>query len=383
MTADNTHVATADAVSAGEKPAPSTAKPSSQTWLNITPPLFARMLALTNCTPSHKEAYMHFLTQTLIPLMGPYPQTFRSAVTRSGLPIEFSANYTQKSDGDPVWRIGFEPTGRHSGSTQDPYNQMAIGDLLKQLADLDLPGYDTTLFEHFVATHTVNEAEREILGSKKLEGSDLSPSQVAFGFDLRGGNISVKAYSFPALKCKVTGVDFGTLFRDSIDPLRAKMGELPSLNLVNEYMDEMHAWSQFAFFSWDCVEPSKSRLKLYSSTNFVTWRNMEEIWTLGGRALGDESLKGLSFLKRLWQLMGLNEGYRPFTGGFDDGTDSTPTPIIWNYEVKQGAAEPQTKIYFPVHGESDLATVRGLAIFLEEIGLARQGQTYEKMVRSF
>ncbi|KAL4778236.1 DMATS type aromatic prenyltransferase [Aspergillus varians] len=353
------------------------------TWLKKLAPLFTKMLATGDYSPAHKQLYMNFLAQTLIPLMGPYPQTFRSAVTRSGLPIEFSANYTQKSSVGPVWRIGFEPVGSESGSPHDPYNQTAMGDLLKQLANLDLPGYDTTLFEHFLAAHTVNKAEREALKGKRLEGSDISPTQVAFGFDLKGGQISVKGYSFPALKCKVTGLSFATIFRQSIEPLTEKMGKLPSFNMVNEYMDEIDGWSNFTFCSWDCVAPIKSRLKLYSSTNLVTWSKIEEIWTLGGRVSSDEALQGLQFLKRLWELTRLKEGYRAFTGGFDDGTDSTPTPILWNYEVKPGASEPLTKIYFPIHGENDLTIVQGLATFLEEIGLVREGQTYEQTVRHY
>ncbi|KAH8692969.1 DMATS type aromatic prenyltransferase [Talaromyces proteolyticus] len=355
-------------------------------WLEKTKPLFAKMLASANYPPPDREFYMAFYTQTLIPLMGPYPQKFRSAVTRSGLPIEFSANYTQHSPGDPVWRIGFEPVSRASGSAGDPYNQIATGALLSQLDSLNLRGYDTMLSEHFVATHTVNRAERESLGGQQLDGSDLSPSQVAFGFDLKGGEIAVKGYTFPALKCKVTGRQFGTLFRDSIDPLFERMGGYrtrASFDTIDEYMKETNGWSDFSFFSWDCVAPAKARLKLYSSTNIVTWSKMEEIWTLGGRVVGESSMQGLKQLRRLWELTQIKDGYRAFTGGFDNDTDSTPTPIIWNYEIRPGSPEPLTKVYFPIHGENDLTIVRGVGQFLQEIGLVKQGRSYERTVREY
>ncbi|CEL10885.1 hypothetical protein ASPCAL13992 [Aspergillus calidoustus] len=356
------------------------------TWLEKTASLLDKMLSSANCPAPHKESYMAFHTQTLVPLMGPYPQKFRSVVTRSGLPLEFSANYTQHSKGDPTWRIGFEPVSMASGSPGDPYNQVAMSALLSSLKSLNLRGYDTGLFEHFVARHTVNQPERDSLGGKQLDGSDISRSQVAFGFDLKDGQIAVKGYTFPALKCKVTGKEFGTLFRDSIYPLIGCMGgdhTQASFDTIDEYMKETSGWSDWSFFSWDCVAPAKARLKLYSSTNLVKWSKMEEIWTLGGRVVGESNMQGLTYLRRLWELVQIKDGYRAFTGGFDNDTDSTPTPVLWNYEIRPGSPEPLTKVYLPIHGENDLMVVRGVGQFLEEIGLVKTGRSYVQTVRDY
>ncbi|KAH8688639.1 aromatic prenyltransferase [Talaromyces proteolyticus] len=268
---------------------------------------------------------MAFHTQTLIPLMGPYPQIFKGTITRSGLPLEFSTNYTQHSSGDPVWRIGFEPVGAHSGTERDLYNQVAMSELFTRLKELGLAGYNTTLFEHFIARHT----------------------------------------------CKAMGTDFGRLFNESIEPLRDSMGDLSAFNVIDEYMEQTDGYSNFAFLSWDCVAPA-------NSTNIVTWSKMEEIWTLGGRLSGETTMRGLGYLKRLWQLTQIRDGCRAFTGRFDNGTDSTPTPLVWNYEMRPGSPEPLSKVYFPIHGGSDLTIVRGLATFFEEIGLVEQGRSYEQ-----
>ncbi|KAJ5583992.1 DMATS type aromatic prenyltransferase [Penicillium hispanicum] len=354
-----------------------------QIWWQKTAPLFATVLDSAKYSPALQQMYLCFHAQTLIPRMGPYPQRFRSAVTRSGLPLEFSVNYQQNGGVDPTVRIGFEPVGRASGSAEDPYNQIALDDLLKHLDGLNLKGYSSALFEHFIDTHTVNAEERVKLEGKKLEGSDLSLSQTAFGFDLKNGTVSVKGYSFPALKTKATGKGFGQLFEDSIRPLLSSTGPLPSLTTVNKYMEETNGYSDWSFFSWDCVDPSKTRFKLYSSTNEVIWSKVEDIWTLGGRFTSASNLKGLEYLNRLWHLMKISEGHRAFTGGFDDGTDATPTPIIWNYEIKAGDSPPVTKLYFPIHGDSDLVIVQGLAQFLEEIGLVEQGRGYEQTVNRY
>lgn len=356
---------------------------NQQMWWQKTAPLFAAVLESANYSPAMQEIYLCFHAQTLIPRMGPYPQRFRSAVTRSGLPLEFSVNYQQNGSVDPTVRIGFEPVGKASGSMEDPYNQIALDDLLKHLNGLNLQGYCSTLFEHFIDSHTVNATERTQLEGKKLEGSDLSLSQTAIGFDLKNGTVAVKGYSFPALKCKATGKGFGQLFRDSIQPVLALTGPLPSLDTVNTYMEETNGFSKWSFFSWDCVAPSKTRFKLYSSTNEVVWSKVEEIWTLGGRIESPVVMQGLAYLHRLWHLLQIHEGHRAFTGGFDDGTDATPTPIIWNYEIKPNNPTPITKFYFPIHGDNDLIVVQGLAKFLEEIGLVAQGRSYEETVNRY
>ncbi|KAE8346093.1 hypothetical protein BDV24DRAFT_147754 [Aspergillus arachidicola] len=371
------------AIPSAVETATTTSEAYQEIWWQKTVPLLAKMLSSTNMNPSHQEVYTSFFAQTLLPMLGPYPQQFRSVITRSGLPVEFSVNYQQHGGIDPVWRIGFEPVGKDSGSPEDPYNQAAISDLLRALARLQLAEYDTSLLDHFVTAHTVSVADRKLLQGQQMECNDTSRSQVAFGFDLKNGTIAVKGYTFPAMKCKATGKDFGTIVRESIAPLTDTFGSLPAFDLVDDYMMKTDGYSDVAFFSWDCVAPIRSRFKLYSATNDVVWSKVEEIWTLGGRVSDPTTLKGLYYLQRLWKLLRITEGYRAFNGGFDDGTDSTPTPIVWNYEMRPGALIPVTKFYFPIHGQNDITVVRGLAEFLQEIGLAEHGLGFEQTVREY
>jgi DMATS type aromatic prenyltransferase len=338
-------------------------------------------MATAGYGPSQQRQYLTFYAEQIIPFLGPYPHQFRSAITRSGLPLEFSVNYQQHWGNRPIVRIGLEPVTGNSGTEHDPYNQLPIVDLQGRLAQLELPGYDAALFDHFRSHHTVTVAEQDILKGRKVAGSDISASQMAYGFDLKDSTVSVKGYSFPALKCEVTGKDFGQVIRDSIKPLSSQMGSLPAFGMVDEYMLEAQAYSEFAFFSWDCVQPAKSRLKIYSSSNTVVWSRVEEIWTLGGRLRLPAVVQGLKYLRQLWDAIKLSDGNRAFTGGFDDGNDATPSPMVWNYEVRCNDPIPLTKFYFPVHGESDIAVVRGVAQFLEQIGLVEQGQKYIQTVQ--
>ncbi|KAJ5766296.1 uncharacterized protein N7511_003912 [Penicillium nucicola] len=351
-------------------------------WWEKTGPLLGKVLASAGYDLPRQLEALTFYSQILLPLLGPFSQSYRSAITRSGLPVEFSVNYQQRGNTKPVVRIGFEPVAQASGTPDDLYNQIPITVMISRLKQLNIPGFDDELFQHFLLTHTVDADEKVILSGNKMEGSSLT-SQAAFGFDLKPDNISIKGYTFPALKCHARGAGFGATIAESITQLEPRIGHFGSFDMVNAYLEETDGYSQFAFWSFDCVAASKSRLKLYSAHNNVVWDKIEEIWTLGGRANSPTVQKGLEYLQDLWKLTKVSEGHRAFTGGFDDGQDSTPTPMVWNYEMKAGESAPLTKFYFPVHGENDENVVRGLAQFLIKIGLAEYGDNYEEIVRDY
>jgi DMATS type aromatic prenyltransferase len=353
-----------------------------KTWWEKTGLLLSKVLVSANYSLARQYEALIFYREVLLPLMGPNPQTFRSAITRSGLPVEFSVNYQQRGETEPVVRIGFEPVLAASGTDEDLYNQKPVSLLLEQLERLNIPGFDASLLEHFLERHTVSASERAKLTQNKMVGSDLT-SQYAFGFDLKLGAMSVKGYTFPALKCHASGRDFGVVIADSVNSIKDQIGSFPSFDMVNDYMKETDGYSQFAFWSWDCVKPTSSRLKLYSSNNDVFWPKIEEIWTLGGRVDTPTVRKGLEYLSQLWSFTKVAEGRRDFTGGFDDGKDSTPTPMVWNYEMQLGNPIPLTKFYFPIHGENDQKIIRGIAQFLIDIGLTTLGESYEKTVQDY
>ncbi|RLL97448.1 hypothetical protein CFD26_100087, partial [Aspergillus turcosus] len=62
---------------------------------------------------------------------------------------------------------------------------------------------------------------------------------------------------------------------------------------------------------------------------------------------------------------------------------STSTPMVWNSEMKRDELVPVTKFYFPVHGASDQRVIRGIAQFLDNIGLSNFGHNYESTVEHY
>ena len=356
--------------------------PHEQEWWNKTGRLLSKILAAAHYSPERQYEALLFYSQVLIPRLGPYPSSFRSAITRSGLPVEFSINYQQRSAAGNVVRIGFEPVAEASGTPKDPHNRNPIVELLEKLEKLSPPGFNSKLFHHFLKTQTLSEQESLELGAEARPGTILT-SQAAFGFDLQPDTISVKGYTFPGLKTQVSGQGFGSIINKSLVPLKESLGAFPGFDLVDAYLEATNGYSQFAFWSFDCAEDTKARLKLYSAHNSVVWSKVEEIWTLGGRVDTPVVQRGLEYLRELWHLTGISEGDRAFTGGFDDGKDATPTPMVWNYEMRVGEPFPLTKFYFPVHGENDERIIRGLAKFLGHIGLVADGDNLEHNIQDF
>ncbi|EEP82798.1 predicted protein [Uncinocarpus reesii 1704] len=326
---------------------------SQNAWWHKTGPMLAKVLSSANYTLEEQLEYLEFFSKTLVPQFGPYPQVFRSSITRSGLPLELSINYQQHGK-PPV----------HSRVCK-------------------IEGFNVQLWNQALKDHTVNDAEQASLRGTDIEGGYIR-SQTAFGFDLiKGGKISVKGYTFPALKCKVTGKSMAQVMADSVRNMQHLVDCSQAFSMVNAYL-KATAYDERSFFSWDFVNPSKSRLKLYTGSNNVTWEKLQEVWTLGGRLRGSTVAKGLEYLNQLFNLIKLKEGERSIEVAFDDRKNSSKTtPLLWNYEMRAADPNPLTKIYFPVHGENDMQVITGVAQFFRMIGLVELGNSYVAKVQSY
>ncbi|KAF4771642.1 hypothetical protein HAV15_004720 [Penicillium sp. str.  len=196
-------------------------------------------------------------------------------------------------------------------------------------------------------------------------------SQVAFGFDLKPDKISVKGYTFPGLKCHLTGKDMCSVVTESIQEYLGDADRYNTIGLMKEYIETTEARANFGFvYSHDCTTPEKSRHKVYGRTKDMSWNQVQEIWDFGGRIDSPESSKGLGYLQRLWELLEIGHGPHPLG-----------LHLVWNYETKAGMKVPATKIYFPVYGLNDQKNVHAISQYLKEIGLDIHGNEYERAVR--
>ncbi|KAL5359464.1 aromatic prenyltransferase [Aspergillus floccosus] len=356
---------------------------SEEAWFNKTAPILERLLSSSGYSIDHQYQYLTFYYRVLVPALGPYPQTYSSTITGTGLPVEFSVNYQEHGD-KTVVRIGFEPVTSLSGTARDPYNQRAPSSLLNRVANIDPKNFDDRLWHYFAHEHTVTPIERARLNGEAIQGSELRTS-MTFGFDLKDGDVVVKGYSSPAKKVQATKKTLGDLMANSIRNLRSEMDCEEAFNTVHSYMEEINGYNKFAFFSWDCVVPPLSRLKFYGLDNNITWAKAEEIWTLNGRVKTSTTVKALQRLRQLWDLLGIQEGDTGYSGTFDRGEESgqaTRAPMIWNYEMRPDSHVPQPKLYLPAYGENDLKIVTALSRFFDILGLSNLAKTYPDTVRS-
>lgn len=340
-----------------------------QKWWERTAPLLARLMTSADYTVSEQYEYLSFFRGIVVPWLGPFPQKFPSAVTHSGLPLEFSVNFQQHGKSNPVVRLAVEPLSVLSGTNSDPNNQHAISQYLSFLESLGLEGYDGRLFKSFVPLHTVNDSLHEALN--QLNEKTHEHSQVAFGFDLKPLGTSVKGYTFPTLKCKATNRKLFEIILESIKGHAEDGLSHSALGPIGDYVHERNGYDQLGFvFSWDCVALSKTRLKLYARDQDMSWPKVQDIWTLGGRSVSDESEMGLSYLKRLWSLLEMGDHAHPLQ-----------LPMVWNYETKNSLLMPHPKVYFPLYGISDSKNVCAITKYLEEIGLKEYGACYEETIQ--
>ncbi|KAB8254979.1 putative tryptophan dimethylallyltransferase [Aspergillus pseudonomiae] len=353
---------------------------NQKAWWLRTGALLERILKDASYSPDLQQQYLDFYRKVLVPALGLFPSCFHSAITFTGLPLEFSVNY-QQSSVQPVVRISIEAVNSSSGTAEDPYNQTPMRGLITRLRQMGIQGFDATLLNHFIQEHSVGNGQKSGLTSSQMDKID-SVSQAAFGFDLKKSGISVKGYTFPGVKCLLSGVPLARLLKDSIHEKVTGIDSSDAFTVVNDYMEETDGYNTFCFFSWDCVSPQKSRLKFYGSYDSVTWAKLEDIWTLGGRNGGPSVRRGLEYFRQLWNIV----CYGKPTSQVKVSTDevyATKTPLIWNYEMKSGNPFPATKLYIPVQGKNDGEVAQSIALFFREVGMDAYADSYVRTVESY
>ncbi|KAF9888529.1 hypothetical protein FE257_008636 [Aspergillus nanangensis] len=344
-------------------------------WWSDLGQLFARLLQLGEHTLEEQYRHLRFLFETVIPALGPHPCTYPSAMTLLGAPLDTSLKFYR--DGPPLVRVALEPLSYQSGTPTDPFNQLPSSELVTTLVRLNLPGFDTAIYDHFAEQFALSPAD-----ATRLHDQGQLGTQRALGFELRGGDILPKGYVFPRLSHMATGTPIRDMIMravgDEESPVKSS-NWMPGLAVVDEYVSDAGGFSPFTFLAWDFVCPAKSRLKVYGTNLNVNLTTAKEVWMMGGRFNDPETRTGWELLERLWYLLGIksHEVRAP------DNIESVETkashyqgPILWNYEIQPGSARPIAKLYLCVHGLNDLGVARGLAKFFASIGWAHPARSY-------
>ena len=175
------------------------------------------------------------------------------------------------------------------------------------------------------------------------------------------GHIATKAYFIP-IKAEQLGSSKLTVLTEVVRSLESDVVKFPAYDRFLDFASTSTQGSQMEIIgaAIDCVDPIKSRLKLYVRSPDTSFDRVCAILSI------DHELDTLSNglhedLKVLWYLvLGLEQSY-PASRSLKSKVHET-AGVLYNFDIKAGNGEPETKVYIPVrhYGKDDLAIAQGL-----------------------
>lgn len=333
-------------------------------WWNDSGALIARCLNIAKGDIHEQYQYLLFVREVVIPALGPYPPIRRSCINITEIGIELSLNF--QGPGKPVFRVCVDPVSNITGTHMDPLNIDTVNGIVARLASMDLKGFDRTLFYHFTSEFGVPEKMAKTY--QQESGEPVAWSQTALAFDFKDGNVVTKQYIWTRHAAHASGLHPHAIIRRAISRVDDQMRCSAAVDLVLEYMETFNADIPVPFFSWDLVDPSESRLKLYGIAWQWSWAKVEEVCTLGGKLHGPSTDRSIHLLKKLWAILKLDE-FKPSMG------------FTWNYEISPGQLHPNIRIYFAVCDRSDEEIAQALSQWFVLLGWHETARSYPETLR--
>lgn len=333
-------------------------------WWNDAGAMIARCLNIAKGDIHEQYQYLLFVREIIIPAMGPYPPIRRSCINITEIGLELSLNF--QGPGAPVFRVCVDPVSTITGTPMDPLNIDTVNNIVTRLAAMDLKGFDRTLFYHFTSEFAIPETKAKTYHAETKE--PVPWSQTVLAFDFKDGDIVTKQYIYTRHAAHASGLHPHALIRRAISRVDDQMRCSTAVNLVLEYMETCNGDIPVPFFSWDLVDPSQSRLKLYGISWQWSFAKVEEVCTLGGKVHGPSTDRSIDLLKRLWDILKLDES-KPSMG------------FTWNYEICPGQAQPNVRIYFAISDRSDAEIARDLAQWFKLLGWEETARSYPETLR--
>ncbi|KAK1981408.1 aromatic prenyltransferase [Colletotrichum cereale] len=343
------------------------------------------MQAAGSYTPAQRAAHLQFLSEIIVPAMGPHPSAAptRPLLTVDGSPFEPSWNITDS--GASFVRFSFEPMGRHGGSASDPFAQKIVPAILPALRMVS-HGADTRWFEQSMSALFLTEAETKVALARLPKGARAPTSFLAF--DLDGDSTVFRAYFSPVLKHVATGDSTENITFNAVRSLSPGGADLtPSANATEEYFKNAPFPIPVEMIALDCIDPAAgARAKLYARTRSNAFSVVRDVMTLGGQIDDETTLEGLDALRSIWHL--LHNEPEPYSDDFDKQPKMANTlhkGICYGFELKPGAKWPEVKAYVPLwqYADSDAVITSNLANAFRSRGWPVAEKYEDTMRRSF
>ncbi|MCJ1313093.1 hypothetical protein MMC25_006770 [Agyrium rufum] len=361
-------------------------------WWQTLGSTLSQMLQAAGYTPREEEVALLFHRNLIVPSLGPWPteqgrpKQWKSFVTDDFSPFEFSWSFGT-GESTPKVRFVAEPISKIAGTSQDPLNLEASRDLRNRLKEQS-PKIDWQWYDHMMTTLAVTP---EIAKAGTPQPDFLGHrSSVLFGFDLDWGNVNVKPYVIPDLKAVQGGISRFQVISRGLRSATHLGIDLPALDALEDFVthDPKGSRLEFPAIAPDCIDPKKSRLKIYGRSAGTSFDTVRAIMTLGGQLQDPALLVSLNNIWELWRLVLSLPSDFPTSESLVANNGTHPTcGILYNFDIKPGNVTPETKVYIPVkhYATNDAAVLQGLATFLRSRGRVAYVDEYvravEKMCR--
>ena len=342
-----------------------------ENWWKDTAAILASLLSVAGYPVHQQYQHLLFYYGHSLPALGPFHAPRKDplvTLTVNGRVFEASMNFQNDKY---LVRYALDPHGHLAGTERDPYNGIATSQML---SGLELAGekVDNTLYRHFQNDLAITYKDMEIL-KEKNPGLPISQNMIAF--DLNGAKSVLKVYWFVMLKSTATGIPGGRLIMDAIGKVN-NTRESGAFAMLEEYFIDSGLINTGWFFSWDVVEPTSTRFKLYMLQTTVSLASITDMWTLGDRLNSPENKKGLGFLNLLWTCLNIPEAHRPWLDHEISGEGDHRGAMMGQFELHPRASEPVPKVYIPLVGDCDLEVALNLAKFFEKIGWTNLARSF-------
>ncbi len=336
--------------------------------------VLARMLQKAGYSKQALRYHLAFFCRYVTPAMGRRPgpdgrpHGWQSFMTDDYTPIELSWSW-KEGDTLPAVRYAIEPIGHWAGTVFDPLNMRVARDCIRKTQGA-LSGLNQDWLKFFSKELVATGADNFDMQSNA--DSDILGSQIFTAYDLGDEKTALKAYFIPTLKARLSGQSNYQLIRNTMNKLIVQQPSLAnSFAVLSQWMESRQGENQIdaEIVAIDCVQPSKSRIKIYVRSRLTTFDSVVDVMTMDGLLNKDGTEKAVASLKDLWgRVLGLGPDFS--VSAPLESRGHRTAGILYYFELKPGATLPSSKVYIPAkhYGVNDLEVARGLSGFLKARG---------------
>ena len=307
-----------------------------------------------------------FVRNNVVGWMGPKPpHDWKSYICDDHSPVEYSWSWngSWKSRGDkPKIRLVFEPNGPDSGSSSDPLNLYMVNEFMKEVQHVT--NVDFEIHDHFVKMLTCSlPHQTATMRGRVLPALHRSSMVVGIEFEDEGATPTIKTYYMPLAKALETNQTQAKVVFDAIQSFnRTHRHQYLAFDELLKYIsnDPLGSKAECEIVAIDCVETSKSRVKLYLRSQDTSWTGICQLMTLNGTL--PVSSQALERMREMWCSV-LSIDITAFSNDLQMGqSHQEPDSGIFVCYYARPDEELRSKFFIPVkyYARDDEAVMEGL-----------------------